>query len=310
MSRSQEQRVLLVGATGMLGGSVANAILERSNLALRVLIRPGKREVGEAFRARGAEVAEGDALNPGTLPSAVAGVDVVVCALPNDPNGFVAGHQNIIEAAELAGVRRFIPSDFSVDYFKIDAGENFNLAMRKQVVPLFVGRGVRPIHVLIGAFIDTMLDPRAPFIDWKNGVLPYFGDGVQPCDFTSVADAARYVAAACADREAPEVLRVAGDVRTMPQFAESISRAFGRRIEPKAQGSVDDLARLIAAKQATASNPWEWISLQYLHNMVSGRAKLDPLDNSRYPQVFPESVEQFAGRTGEGNARGMSFSAL
>jgi len=302
-------RVLFVGATGMLGSAIAEAILERSDLALRVLIRPEKRAGGEAFYARGAEVVEGDALLPDTLSSAMAGIHVVVCTLPNDPTTFVVGHKNLIEAAEQAGVRRFIPSDFSVDYFKIDASENFNLAMRKQVAPLFANRRVRPIHVLIGAFMDTMLDPRAPFIDWKNGVLPFFGDGVQPCDFTSVADAARYVAAACADPEAPEVLRVVGDVQSIPQFAESISHAYGLRIEPKMQGSVDDLVRLIAEKQTTAANPWEWIALQYHHNMVSGRAKLHPLDNARYPDIHPESVEQFARRTGVGNARGMSVSA-
>jgi nucleoside-diphosphate-sugar epimerase len=230
MNDLPRQRVLLVGATGMLGGAITEAILQRSDLALRVLIRPEKRDGGEAFHARGAEVFEGDALIPDTLSSAMAGVHVVICTLPNDPSAFVVGHKNLIEAAEQAGVRRFIPSDFSVDYFKIDASENFNLAMRKQVVPLFADRRVRPIHVLIGAFMDTMLDPRAPFIDWENAVLPFFGDGVQPCDFTSVADAARYVAAACADPEAPEVLRIVGDVRSMPQFAESISRAYGLRI--------------------------------------------------------------------------------
>lgn len=309
MNDLQRQRVLLVGATGMLGSVIAEAILERSDLVLRVLVRAEKHDAGESFQSRGAEVIEGDALLPDTLSSAMAGVHVVVCALPNDPSAFVAGHKNLIEVAEQAGVRRLIPSDFSVDYFKIDASENFNLAMRKQVGPLFMNRRVRPIHVLIGAFMDTMLDPRAPFIDWQNGVFPFFGDGVQACDFTSVADAARYVAAACADPDAPEVLRIVGDVRSMPQFAESISRAYGHRIESKVQGSVDDLARLIAEKQATASNPWEWIALQYHHNMVSGRAKLDPLDNARYPNIQAESVEQFARRTGKGNARGMSFSA-
>jgi len=303
-------RVLLVGATGMLGSAIREAVLERPELTLRVLMRPGKPDAAEALRARGVEIAEGDVLNSSSLPAAVEGIDVIVSALHNDPRVFVPGHQNLIDAAEGAGVRRLIPSDFSVDFFKLDAHENFNLAMRQQVAALFDSRRVRPVHVLNGAFIDTMLDPRAPFIDWKNGVLPYFGAGTQPCDFTSVRDTARYVAAACADPAAPEVLRVAGDVLTMPQLAESISRGIGRRIEPKCQGSVDDLAALIVEKQTTATDPWQWIALQYHHNMVSGRAKLTPLDNARYPDVQPETVEQFARQTGESNARGMSRSAL
>ena len=83
----------------------------------------------------------------------------------------------------------------------------------------------------------------------------------------------------------------------MPQLAEATSRGLGRRIEARRQGSLDDLVRLIADKQRTAANPFEWIGLQYHHNMVSGRGKLTPLDNARYPEVQPETVEKYARRT-------------
>lgn len=39
------------------------------------------------------------------------------------------------------------------------------------------------------------------------------------------------------------------------------------------------------------------------------KAILDPLDNARYADVQPETVEQFARRTGKGNARDISHSA-
>jgi nucleoside-diphosphate-sugar epimerase len=201
-----------------------------------------------------------------------------------------------------------VPSDFSIDFFRLREDENFNLEMRLRVAPLFEGRRVRPIHVLNGAFTDTVLDPQAPFIEWDRHVLPYFGDGRQPCDFTSVADTGRYVAAACADPDAPEVLRVAGDVLTMPEFAAAVSRATGTTITAERRGSVEDLARLIAERQQGAATPWDYLPLQYQHNMVSGRAKLQPLDNGRYPQVSPESVEAFARRVGLGGARGLSHS--
>ena len=90
------------------------------------------------------------------------------------------------------------------------------------------------------------------------------------------------------------------------ELAAAVARGTGRGIEAIPQGSVDDLAALIAEKQTASTNPWEWLPLQYVHNMVSGRAKLDPLDNGRYPEVQPETVEAFAGRTGAGGARGMS----
>ena len=303
-----KRTVLLVGATGMLGSSILEALLAKGGFNVRTLLRPGKPEVVSKLQARGVETFEGDAMQPATLPGAMQGVDVVVSALHNDPRIFVPGHENLIAAAEAAGVERFVPSGFSVDYFKIEEDENFNLAMRKQVVPLFEGKRMRPIHVLNGAFLDTMLDPRAPFLDWTDRVLPYFGDGEQACDFTSVADTGRYVAEVCADAEAAEVVRVAGEALTMPGFAAALSRAFDKPIEARRQGSLEDLTRLIESKKKTATNPFEWIALQYHHNMVSGRAKLDPLDNGRYPNVEPASVEEFARMAGEDGAEGLGRS--
>jgi nucleoside-diphosphate-sugar epimerase len=298
--------VLLIGATGLLGSEICKAILAREDLSLRALRRPGKPEADAELASLGIEVFHGDVLDPQSLQPAMTGVNVVVCALPNDPRSFVPGHRNLLQAAENAGVSRFVPSDFAIDFFKLDSDENFNLAMRKEVAPLYERRRVRPIHILNGAFMDTLLDPRSRFIDWERGTVRYFGDGKQACDFTSVADTAQYVAYVCADPEAPEVLRVAGDVLTIPEFAAAVSRGTGKTIEALPAGTVDDLKRLIAEKQSAGGNPWDWIPLQYVHNMVSGRAKLDAIDNDRYPEVRPETLEQFACRTGIAGAHGMS----
>ncbi|MEO1718157.1 MAG: NmrA family NAD(P)-binding protein [Planctomycetota bacterium] len=299
--------VLLVGATGMLGGSILEGLLE-TNQTVRALLRPGKEAVERSLSERGVEVAHGDVLDRASVDAAVTGARVVVIALNNNPDLFVPGHRNLLEAAESHDVERIVPSDFSVDFFKIRPDENDNLAMRHEVAPLFEGTRVRPIHVLIGAFMDTMLDPNAPFIDWERGNLPFFGDGEQLCDFTTVADAGRFVAAACADRDAPEAVRFAGDVLTMPGLAASVAAGRGITLEGRRQGSVDDLAGVIESKKHSGGDPWEWIALQYHHNMVSGRAKLEPLNNERYPDVQPETIEDFARHTKDETVRGMGFS--
>jgi len=59
-------------------------------------------------------------------------------------------------------------------------------------------------------------------------------------------------------------------------------------------GEVEELPAIISSKKQTANHPFEWIALQYHHNMVSGRAKLEPFDSVRYPQVVPETVEEFS----------------
>ena len=43
------------------------------------------------------------------------------------------------------------------------------------------------------------------------------------------------------------------------------------------------LTRLIAPGTDDVYPPWQ--GMQYMHNMFDGRVKLEPLDNTRYPDV-------------------------
>lgn len=52
----------------------------------------------------------------------------------------------------------------------------------------------------------------------------------------------------------------------------------------------------VKRRQARATHPAEYVALQYTWGMVSGKAKLDPLDNDRYPAVRPTRVAEFARR--------------
>jgi nucleoside-diphosphate-sugar epimerase len=298
--------VLIVGASGMLGGSILDALISSGKCTLRALVRAEKKDFARQLEGRGVHAVFGDAMHSSTLAEAVNGVDIVISALGNDPATFVPSHANLIEAAEKAGVARLIPSDFSVDFLKIEESENFNLSMRKQVGRLFEGKRLRPIHVLNGAFMDTLLDRNVPFINWQSKSVPYFGDGKQKCDFTAISDTASFVAAICNEDDPPEVVRIAGDVLTMTEFAEAASRGMSEEFVPENKGSIEDLEKSIEEKKRTASHPFEWIAWQYHHNMVTGRAKLDPLDNGRYPEVKPMTVEEFArlhGRTAVGRGQ-------
>jgi hypothetical protein len=43
------------------------------------------------------------------------------------------------------------------------------------------------------------------------------------------------------------------------------------------------VARTVAPKEQELYPPWQ--GMQYMRNMLDGRAKLDPLDNDRYPDM-------------------------
>src|SRR5208283_4390297 len=135
---------------------------------------------------------------------------------------------------------------------------------------------------------------RFPLLDWEKGTMSYWGHGNQPLDYTAVSDVASYTAAAVTDPEMiGKPLRVAGNSLTMREMHRSLEKAAGRSLEARSLGTVEELHLLIDEKKRTATNPWEWISLQYTWCMVSGKGKMRNLDNARYPQIRPVSVESF-----------------
>jgi len=48
-------------------------------------------------------------------------------------------------------------------------------------------------------------------------------------------------------------------------------------------GSLIELIRTVAPQSGVTFPPWQ--GMQYLRDMYSGRGKLEPLDNARYPEL-------------------------
>lgn len=105
--------VLVVGGTGMLGGQVATALLDRGK-QVRALVRPGSD--ASRLEASGAGIARGDMMDPESLDRAMAGVDAVITSAAgytrhrkgDTPEIDTRGNFNLAEAASRAGVRRFV----------------------------------------------------------------------------------------------------------------------------------------------------------------------------------------------------------
>src|ERR1041385_1879498 len=69
--------VLVIGATGAQGGSVASHLLDRRTFAVRALTRNPDSPAAQTLRARGAEVVRGELDDRGSLRAALKGVDAV-----------------------------------------------------------------------------------------------------------------------------------------------------------------------------------------------------------------------------------------
>jgi len=291
--------VLVVGSTGMLGSKIVAALLDKGDVDVRAMVRSSNdsnaenRQKIEAMQARGMAIIEGDLMQPETLLPVCEGVDVVVSAVGNN-QVTVPGQKNLIDAAKQQGVKRFIPSDYSVDYRKLDYGDNDNLDKRKEVFEYLQQSGLEYTLILNGAFMDNVGTPYMPQFDLEHQTFQYWGDGETPLDFTTTDDTAKYVAEAVTDPDlANTALEVAGDVLTAKQLKAAYEEATGNQLAEKPLGSVTELQAWIANKKPSASSPLEYVSQQYEYTMVSGKGKLDRIQNDRYPQIKPLTIKQF-----------------
>src|SRR5690606_35047865 len=88
----------------------------------------------------GLELVEGDITDPPErLAEAVGDAATVISTVQGGPEVIVDGQANLVRAAEEAGARRFIPSDFAVDVTKLDDGDNFMIDWRRQAAAAYSG---------------------------------------------------------------------------------------------------------------------------------------------------------------------------
>ncbi|UQS24907.1 NmrA family NAD(P)-binding protein [Amycolatopsis thermalba] len=296
---SDSPTIFVAGATGLLGGRIVRALLDQG-AAVRALVRPGTSDEKKSALTTPAtgrlQLVEGDLTDPAErLAEAVGDATTVISAVQGGPEVIVDGQANLLRAAEKAGARRFVPSDFAIDLTKLDDGDNFMIGWRRQAAAART-TSLDVISVLNGAFYEVMTGFMG-LVDWERGTVSHWGDPDQPLDLTSVPDTAAYTAAAALDPAATGTLRFAGEVLSMRQFHDALQRGSGRTLELRHLGSADDLRAEIARRAAATENPFEYVALQYQWCMVTGKAKFDHLDNARYPQVTPQSLTDFVRAT-------------
>src|SRR5690349_5307503 len=112
----QNSVTIVAGSTGNLGGRIVRALIDRG-AETRAIVRRGSAPARvEAVRRRGASIVEVDFGNPAELTAACAGGSCVVSALSGLHDVIVERQTQLMAAAVAAGVPRFIPSDYAIDF--------------------------------------------------------------------------------------------------------------------------------------------------------------------------------------------------
>lgn len=282
------QTILLVGATGMLGGRIAANLQNHPGAQLRLLVRTPSDQKLKPLRDGGAEIVEGDLADPASLDRATQAVDVIVSAVQGGPDVIIDGQVALAQAGKRNGVRRILPSDFALDLFKATPGEHMMFDMRAKADARIAEIGLEQVNVLQGGFMDMFLPGRGA-IDLDAGTVGFFGDGNRKVEITSVEDTARMVARVALDRDVPAgKFAFAGDLISFREAGAIVAKQTGRQIRPVSYGSEADLRAAIAA-----ADPQKQVMLAYLLYTTNGQTGLSNLQNSRYPDVQFEGFADY-----------------
>jgi nucleoside-diphosphate-sugar epimerase len=287
--------IILAGATGALGQRIAHHLLQKG-ATVKALIRKGAaNEKIASLRDQGVIIQEVDFSNHSMLVQACVGGTCVVSALSGLEEVIVGVQSQLLEAAIETRVPRFIPSDFCIDFTKLQPGTNRNLDLRRAFYEHINNASIAATSILNGMFTD-LLTGQAPIILFKWKRVVYWGDADQLLDFTTMENTASFTAAAALDSNSPRFLRVAGDVVSSRGIKEAASQATGKPFSLLRAGGLGafetmiKITRTLLPKNNEVFPPWQ--GMQYLHNMYSGLPKLDPLDNNRYPNIKWTSVRE------------------
>lgn len=290
------QTIVVAGASGNLGTRIVKAALGRGAHVV-ALVRPGGApSKTAALEGLGARVVPVDLGQVEDVARACQGASCVVSALLGLRPVMVDAQTVLVDGAIKAGVPRFIPSDYALDFSRLRPGENRNLDFHAEFWRVLESRPIAATSVLNGAFME-LLTGQAPYILFKRHRVLFWENADQVLEFTTMDDVAAFTAAAAMDERAPKVLKVVGSRITPRQLAALMTQLSGRPFKLTWVGNLFTLRVMISMMRrmmpATQDPFPPWQGMQYSHNMFSGRTNLaDPLDNARYPGLTWTLVQE------------------
>ena len=232
---SQDKTVLVLGATGQQGGSVARA-LRSAGWRVKALVRDPGAAKAQALAARGIEPVRGDLADRPSMEAAVAGAYGVFSVQPSSGQGAAYGVTDadeirygkaVADIAAASGVRHLVyssanaagPTATGIGHF--DSKSEIEAHLRGLAVPSTI---IRP-----SAFMEIL---ALPGMGLDHGAFRFLMRPDQPMQFIAVADIGKIVAAIFANPAAfrSRTIEIAGDAATGAELAAKFSQAAGRPV--------------------------------------------------------------------------------
>lgn len=259
-SSNVKQRILVLGA-GELGLAVLRGLADQSSqlASITVLLRQAivrsasaeKHRDIQAIEKLGVAIEVVDIIQASieTLAAVLGRFDTVISCV-----GFSAGRGTqlkLTEAALMAGVKRYIPWQFGVDYDVIGRGGPQDLFDEQLDVRDLLRAQSRTEWVIIstGMFTSFLFDPAFGVVDLTAGQVNALGSLETRVTVTTPQDIGAVTAAIVlhSPRFVNQVVYTAGDTLTYGALADVVERVIGRKVERRAL-SVKQLLADLAEK--------------------------------------------------------------
>ncbi len=228
--------ILVFGATGAQGGSVARALLSRGKFAVRAITRKTDSPAANALRDLGAEIVQGDLDDPASLAAALEGV-YGVFGVTNFWEHFgkeAEQGRNLVKAVADAKVQHFIFSTLPPIEKETNGAlksPHFDLKAEHEDYARSLGIPATFIHVPFYYENFLYFFPPKPAGDGTFQIG--FPQGDTPLAAISVQDVGPLVAPMFEQPEKyiGQVVKLAGDEIPPAQYAEIMSRVAGAQIQ-------------------------------------------------------------------------------
>ncbi|KAJ5908258.1 hypothetical protein N7495_000940 [Penicillium taxi] len=322
--------VLLVGAAGETGGSIANGLLADGNFEVTALIRPvsAHKPAIKRLQELGVHIRQCDLKAPEEqLIEALADIDVVIsCVGPAEQQDQIP----LAKAAKKTGVKRFIPCGFitvappgGVMWLRDEVRADLDL-MVKEIVYNQIRQLWLPYTIVDVGWWYQLSYPRLPSgrIDYAmtSGNDEIIGDGNMPTALTDLRDIGRYMAMIIKDpRTLNKKILAYNLVSTQNEIYSLMEEVAGEKVDRFYVPEETICSRVLAARQASETYPFDPIKFipRYLAEYQFSwgiRGDNNPeyakylgyhLTTELYPEFKPTDFRQYLESVVRGTAKGV-----
>ncbi len=235
---SKKKSILIVGATGAQGGSVARRLLSSGGYAVRCMTRNPDSEAATRLRAAGADIVGGDLDDKASLDAAIAGCRCVF-GVTNYWEHFEREYEQgktLVDAVAAAGVDHFILSSLP-GALKMTNGELGvpHMDIKARLEDYARGLKLAATYVHVAFYYENFLTAFPPRREPGGSFTFGFPQDDVPLACVDVEDLGGVVAAILArgDEFKGRTVGVVGDEQPVTSYAATMSSVTGVRIEYK-----------------------------------------------------------------------------